>query len=136
MLSVLLVRTDELLRRSEPKTRPKKVKDTRTLEEQLEPFRGRYGKGMIDDFIRYWSEKDKKGNQRWQKEPTWEINLRLERRQKQLDDWAWEKTQRQELKKVEEKPIHREAEFFPPSTNVDTRTGFASMDEMLKKYRV
>lgn len=49
------------------------------LTEDCEKFISEYGKVMIEDFLRHWNEKDSKGKSRWQKEKTWETNLRLEK---------------------------------------------------------
>lgn len=47
------------------------------LTEDCEKFIPEYGKPMIEDFLRHWNEKDPKGKPKWQKEKTWETNLRL-----------------------------------------------------------
>ena len=37
----------------------------------------RYGQEMIDDFLRYWNEPDKKGRCRWELQKTWSLEGRL-----------------------------------------------------------
>lgn len=91
----------ELLKRTEPKTRPKKQIDTRTLEEQLAPFIGITSPRELEKFISYWSE----GN-RWKKEKTWEVEKRLKRWMMNVEDRNFKESQR--FVKVEEKPVHRE----------------------------
>lgn len=91
----------ELLKRTEPKTRPKKPIDTRTLEEQLAPFRRTHSPRELEKFLSYWSE----GN-RWKKEKTWEVEKRLKRWMMNVEDRNFKESQR--FVKVEEKPVHRE----------------------------
>ena len=107
----------ELLKRTEPKTRPKKPIDTRTLEEQLAPFRRTHSPRELEKFLSYWSE----GN-RWKKEKTWEIKKRLERWKKQDDEWAYERSQKQQIKKIEETPKQVNSEI----QNINT--GFQKLD--------
>lgn len=37
-----------------------------------------YGKEMIDNFLRYWQEKNNKGIEKWELQKTWETKRRLE----------------------------------------------------------
>lgn len=47
------------------------------FKSECEQFRDRYG-GMIDDFVRYWTEPNKsKTKMRYEKESTWELSRRL-----------------------------------------------------------
>jgi hypothetical protein len=41
------------------------------------PYLDQYGTKMIEDFIRYWIETDRKGTAKWLKEKTWDVKLRL-----------------------------------------------------------
>lgn len=52
--------------------------------EELREFIPEYGKGMLNDFARYWLEHKKSANSkmRWEREKTWDTNLRLKRWQK------------------------------------------------------
>lgn len=93
---------DELLK-SKKKTRQLKIPETRTLEEQLEPFRGSHPPREIEKFISYWGE----GNL-WKKQKTWEIDKRLKRWMMNVEDRNWQQSQRQSLKTVDEKPVERE----------------------------
>lgn len=129
---------DILLQRTEPKKKPRqtKIKDTRTLEEQIEPLRGQYAPSMIEDFILYWSERAFFGEetedgveilqkeQKWQKQKTWDISKRLERWKRQQDKWQYEREAKQRLKTVDEKPVHREEQVntgFPQIGNLFNR---------------
>lgn len=96
-----------------------------TLELQIEPIKGQYAPSLIKDFIDYWDEPDLKGVPRWRKEKTWEIKRRLDRWQRQQEKWAYEKTAKQQLKKVEEMPVHREY------TPVREDRGFSGIGEIL-----
>lgn len=102
-LNILLERTEK-----KKKIKTPKEKDNRSLEEQITPFRGQYAPGLITDFILYWSESDGKGVEKWKKEKTWEIGKRLKRWQRQNEKWDYEKSQRQQLKNVDEMPVQRE----------------------------
>lgn len=62
------------------------------IYKQIEPFAGKYAPSMIEDFILHWSEKDKKGKERWQLEKTWEIQKRLAKWQKNKEKWDYEKS--------------------------------------------
>ncbi len=83
-----------------------------TLEEQIQPYKNQYGSDMIDRFIDYWDETvfsgKNKGKAKWQLEKTWEISRRLRQWQRNNVKWAYEKSQRNALKLVDEMPIHRE----------------------------
>ncbi len=56
----------------------KHVIHDKTLLEQCQEFVQIYGQNMINDFLRYWEEKDKKGKAKWMKCETWETKRRLE----------------------------------------------------------
>lgn len=56
------------------------------FEEEIKNFIHIYDKKMLHDFYNYWSEKDKKGNMRFQLQKTWETSKRLT---------TWEKNQKQ-----------------------------------------
>ena len=75
-----------------------------TLSEQIEPLRNSYAPSLVEEFLLYWDETDQKNTPRWKKEKTWDIKKRLERWKKQNDKWAYERSQRQQIKKVEETP--------------------------------
>jgi len=75
-----------------------------TLQEQLEPYKAIYSPLMLENFLDYWEESNQKGKQKWQLEKTWEIGRRLKRWKRQQDQWDYEKSQRNTLKKVEEMP--------------------------------
>lgn len=47
------------------------------LREECQPFISKYGKEMIEKFLNYWTEKNKRGKQKWMLQKTWETNLRL-----------------------------------------------------------
>lgn len=48
--------------------------------ERLKPFLGVYDKDMLNEFWSYWCEADlKSGKLRWEKEKTFEIDLRLKK---------------------------------------------------------
>jgi hypothetical protein len=64
----------------------------KTLEEQIEPFRGMYSPSMITDFLLYWEESDAKSTPRWKKERTWDLSKRLLRWQRQQEKWDYEKS--------------------------------------------
>jgi len=98
----------------------------KTLEELIEPYRGRYGPGIIEDFLLYWTEENQKGIQRWKTEKTWETQKRLTRWMKNQDKWDNQKIQRQKLKQVDEQPVQR----MPVNKQIDT--GFSAMGEYLK----
>lgn len=128
LLKQISHKLDILLERTERKKKVKTLKerDNRSLEIQIEPFKGQYAPGMITDFILYWSESDNKGIEKWRKEKTWEIGKRLKRWQRQNEKWDHEKSQRQQLKKVDEMPVHRE-QF---TERIDT--GFSSIGNHFK----
>lgn len=93
-----------------------------TLSEQIEPFKNSYAPSMIEKFLLYWDETDQKNTPRWKKEKTWDVKKRLERWKKQNDEWAYERSQRQQIKKVEEIPkqVNNEIEQI--------NTGFQKLD--------
>lgn len=100
------------------------------LEQQLEPFRSQYPPSMLEDFLDYWDETNAKGKAKWQLEKTWEIGRRLKRWKRQQDKWQWEKEQRNALKLVEERPVHRE----PVQERKDV--GFQGMGQLVNKWKV
>lgn len=93
-----------------------------TLTEQIEPLRNSYSPSLIENFLLYWDETDAKGTPRWKKEKTWDISKRLERWKKQNDEWAYERSQRQQIKKVEETPKQENNEIE------QINTGFQKLD--------
>jgi len=95
------------------------------LEKQIEPYASQYAPSMIEKFLLHWSEKDKRGKERWQKEKTWEISKRLARWKMQDEQWNYERNARQV--KVEEKPVHRDP------INEWADTGFQKID--FSKYQ-
>ena len=59
------------------KVKVKDEVDEKFLETECDKFKGQYEKEMIKDFINHWSEKNKKGKQKWEMEDTWETSKRL-----------------------------------------------------------
>lgn len=52
----------------------------RIFKESIEPFVPKYGSEMCNAFYQYWAEATKDGKKlRWERESTWEVNLRLAR---------------------------------------------------------
>ncbi len=47
------------------------------LEGECQQFISKYSQAMIEKFLRYWTEKNSKGKQKWQLEETWELEKRL-----------------------------------------------------------
>lgn len=62
-------------------------KHDKQLKEEVLPFIEKYGQEMVDKFLRYWIEKDKKGKERWKLQKTWETNLRLESWKKKSEEF-------------------------------------------------
>jgi hypothetical protein len=54
----------------------KNEKNEKNFIEQVYSFSD-YSKEMLEDFIRYWIEKNKAGKMKWELQKTWETNLRL-----------------------------------------------------------
>jgi hypothetical protein len=109
-----LDRIESLLLNIQPKIkkpRQTKITDTRNLQEQMEPFRSVYAPSLLREFWLYWSQKTVSGKERWQLERVFDVPKRLETWKRKEEKWQWEKEQREVLKKVDEKPVHR------PKTN-------------------
>lgn len=108
----------------------KKIKEVReTFCNQLKPFINSYSPLMIEKFTDYWSEKNKHGRERWQMEKTWEIDRLLKKWKRQQEEWDWQKTQRKQLQKVDEQPVHRD--------DVGERkdAGFEGVGNLFGKYK-
>jgi len=110
--SKLIERLDKieaLLLNIQPKKRPRQTKivDTRTLQEQMEPFRTQYASSLLREFWLYWSQKTISGKERWQLERVFDVPKRLETWKRKEEKWQWEREQREALKKVDEKPSRR-----------------------------
>jgi len=105
ILEQRLIRIESLLLAIQPKRvlRQTKLVDERSLDEQVEPFKNKYPPSMINKFLLYWTEKD-----RWKKEIVFDVSKRLERWKLQQEQWDYDKRAKQELKTVEEKPVHRD----------------------------
>lgn len=58
---------------SNKKLKPEKI----SLEKECEEFKSTYGKEMIDKFLLHWTEKNRKGKEKWQMQDTWETGKRL-----------------------------------------------------------
>lgn len=52
-------------------------KHDKQLIELCQEFIQTYGQEMINSFLRYWTEKNTKGVEKWKLQKTWETNLRL-----------------------------------------------------------
>jgi hypothetical protein len=52
-------------------------KHDKQLLDQCQEFVKTYGQDMINDFLRYWQEKNNKGVEKWKLQKTWETKLRL-----------------------------------------------------------
>lgn len=104
-----LDRVELLLTNLQPKKRPRQTKivETRSLEEQMKPFRGRYAPSLLRDFWLYWSQRTPSGRERWQLEKVFDIAKRLETWRRKEEKWQWEREQKALLKNVDEKPGHR-----------------------------
>lgn len=129
VLDERLKNIENLLKNLQPK--PKKVRqskietnETLTFAELIKRYENKYSPMMIKDFLLYWEEGD-----RYRKEPVFDVEKRLERWKRQQEKWDYERSQKQSLKSVDERPIHRE--------NFDVRqdTGFNSMGSLLSKYK-
>lgn len=132
-----LARIIELLENLQPKKKPKQVKipDTRTLEDQILPFRGQYAPSMIQDFLLYFNEGD-----RWKKEKVWDLNLRLKRWKRMDEKRQHEKEARMQLKQVDEQPSRYSKKeviediYGPDGTGTRVNTGFNSLNNLFSKY--
>jgi predicted transcriptional regulator len=78
-----------------------------SLKEQIKPFLDQYSKSMIEDFLLYWEE-GKSNKQRWEMEKTWDVSMRLKKWKKNQDKWDWERSQRLQLKNIDETPRQNE----------------------------
>lgn len=123
-----LKRIEELIKNIQPK--PKKLRQSMIvdkinvqLEWEVDNYSNKYSPMMIKDFLLYWEEGD-----RWKKEKVFDVGKRLERWKRQQEKWDYERTQKQALKKVEERPIHRNEE-------VREDGGFNSIGNLLKTYK-
>lgn len=96
------------------------------LEELIKPYLGDTAPTTIEDFLLYWTECDKHGRQRWQKQITWETNKRLKRWKKREEKDNYEKSQQKQFQQVNETPSHR----APFSKRVDS--GFSGLGELMK----
>ncbi len=76
-----------------------------SLDKQIEPFKNKYSTNMLTDFLLYWKDTDKKGKEKWQLQKTWNIDLRLQRWKRQQDQWDYEKSQKNILKKVSDEEL-------------------------------
>lgn len=72
----------------------------KAFEQSLVPYVDLYGSEMIRDFCDYWTEKNKSGTlMRYEKQPTWEIALRLK---------TWDKRQKEKSSAKREKAYESE----------------------------
>lgn len=72
----------------------------KAFEQSLVPYVDLYGSEMIRDFCDYWTEKNKSGTlMRFEKQPTWEIALRLK---------TWDKRQKEKSSAKREKAYESE----------------------------
>ena len=65
-----------------PQKIPKRSLEDRKSDfiKELTPFLPIYGKDMLNEFYKYWSESNRsKTKMKWEREDTWELKLRLER---------------------------------------------------------
>lgn len=106
----------------------KKTIEVQTLEQQIEPFKNKYAPAMIIKFTEYWTEKNARGKERWQMEKTWEIERRLKKWKRQDEEWDYQRSQRNAIKHVDEKPINREG----PVERVEG--AFQGIGGILQKY--
>lgn len=105
-----LERIEGLLLNIQPKKRkPRqtKIPETRSLEDQMQPYKRVYAPSILRDFWLYWSQQTKSGKERWELEKVFDLPKRLETWKRNEDKWQWEKEQKEALKKVNEKPVHR-----------------------------
>lgn len=99
---------EQLLINLQPK--PKKLRQSKIvykinvqLEWEVDSYSNKYSPMMLKDFLLYWEEGD-----RWKKEKVFDVSKRLERWKRQQEKWDYERSQKQQLKKVDERPVHRE----------------------------
>jgi hypothetical protein len=93
-----------LLQPKPKKPRQTKIPDTRTLEEQMRPFKSKYSSKMLEDFWIYWTEKTVSGKEKWQLENVFDVSKRLLRWSRQEAQFQHEKEAKQQLKIVNERP--------------------------------
>ncbi len=106
-LQTIIDKLDTIITLLQPKPkRPRqtKIPDTRTLEEQMRPFKNNYSPKMLEDFWIYWTEKTISGKEKWQLENVFDVNKRLLRWSRQEAQFQHEKEARQQLKNVNERP--------------------------------
>jgi hypothetical protein len=63
--------------RKQNETNKHDIHDKQLLE-QCQEFISVYGQDMINNFLRYWEEKNSKGVEKWKLQKTWETKRRLE----------------------------------------------------------
>jgi hypothetical protein len=63
--------------RKQNETNKHEIHDKQLLE-QCQEFISMYGQEMINNFLRYWEEKNSKGVEKWKLQKTWETKRRLE----------------------------------------------------------
>ena len=127
ILEERLKNVEELLQNLQPKQKkPKQVKisEFQDIREMVKPYENKYSPSMLTDFIIYWSECD-----RWKKEKVFDISKRLERWKRQQEKWDYERSQKQQLKSVDERPIHREYKEVREG-------GFNSIGNLMNKYEI
>jgi hypothetical protein len=93
-----------LLQPKPKKPRQTKIPDTRTLEEQIRPFKNTYAPKMLEDFWIYWTEKTVSGKEKWQLENVFDVSKRLLRWSRQEAQFQHDKEARMQLKNVNERP--------------------------------
>lgn len=86
-------------------------KKTKTLEEQLEPFKKKYCQRTITDFTLYWKETNSKGKERWQLEKTWNIDLRLIKWERNQATWQKEREDRLRFKNTTDEELMTKSRF-------------------------
>lgn len=47
------------------------------FKKQLEPYLAKYGRDVLNEFYRYWTQPDKDGRLRWSREEFWDLKSRL-----------------------------------------------------------
>ena len=106
-LQTIIEKLDTIIALLQPKPkkpRQTKIPDTRTLEEQMRPFKTKYAPKMLEDFWIYWTEKTASGKEKWQLEKVFEVSKRLLRWSRQEEQFQHEKEARLQLKTVNERP--------------------------------
>ena len=104
------------------------------LEEQVNPYRGKYPPAMIEAFLNHYTQATDSGKQLWQKikdKGAFQVGNRLATWKKNTDDWAYQKSQKQQLKKVDEKPVHRDRPVAQENGG-----GFSSLGSLMDRYNV